>query len=297
MIRADDGYFYLYGTENTHNLPIYQSKDMVNWKFVGTAFTDETRPKWDGNHSLWAPEIRYINGKYVLYYSWAKWGVEWESNVGVAVSDSPKGPFVDKGCVIDANAPEVNVQNSIDQFFYEEKGKKYMFWGSFRGLYVTELADDGLSVKRNADGSLALRKQVAGNAFEAVNIYKKGKYYYMFASVGSCCEGAKSTYKTVVGRSKDLLGPYVDKEGKPMLENGYTVVIEGNEDWAGPGHNAIITKDDANHEWIIYHGYKRDKADEGRVVLMDRLQWEDGWPMVKGKVPSIVSEVPVIKNK
>ena len=62
-------------------------------------------------------------------------------------------------------------------------------------------------------------------------------------------------------------------------------------------HNAIITKDDANHEWIIYHGYKRDKADEGRVVLMDRLQWEDGWPMVKGKVPSIVSEVPVIKNK
>ena len=297
VIRADDGYFYLYGTENTHNLPIYQSKDMVNWKFVGTAFTDKTRPKWDGNHSLWAPEIRYINGKYVLYYSWAKWGVEWESNVGVAVSDSPKGPFVDKGCVIDANAPEVNVQNSIDQFFYEEKGKKYMFWGSFRGLYVTELTDDGLSVKRNADGSLALRKQVAGNAFEAVNIYKKGKYYYMFASVGSCCEGAKSTYKTVVGRSKDLLGPYVDKEGKPMLENGYTVVIEGNEDWAGPGHNAIITKDDSNHEWIIYHGYKRDKADEGRVVLMDRLQWEDGWPMVKGKVPSIVSEVPVIKNK
>ena len=175
VIRDSDGTFYLYGTEDTRNIPVYKSYDLVNWTFVGTAFTDESRPAWDGDHSLWAPEIRYIDGKYVLYYSWAKWGDEWESNVGVAVSASPCGPFKDLGCLIDANAPDINVRNSIDQFYIEDSGKHYLFWGSFSGIYVVELESDGLSVKRNADGNPVFKKQVCGNAFEAVNIYKKGK--------------------------------------------------------------------------------------------------------------------------
>lgn len=298
VIRAEDGYFYLYGTEDTYNMPIYQSKDLVTWNLVGTAFTDATRPTWDGNHSLWAPEIRYINGQYVLYYSWAIWGNEWNSNVGVAVSDSPTGPFIDKGCVIDADDPEINVQNSIDQFYYEDNGKKYLFWGSFRGIYVTELNDDGLSVKRNPDGSLVLRKKLADTAFEGTNIYKRGEYYYLFASIGACCNGAASDYRTVVGRSKDLLGPYLNKDGQDMNQNGWTLVMGGNDIWAGPGHNAIIQVDDAGVEWILYHGYKKEIADQGRFVLLDRLYWtEDGWPYVEGYAPSVSSVRPTINNK
>ena len=295
VIRDSDGTFYLYGTEDTRNIPVYKSYDLVNWTFVGTAFTDESRPAWDGDHSLWAPEIRYIDGKYVLYYSWAKWGDEWESNVGVAVSASPCGPFKDLGCLIDANAPDINVKNSIDQFYIEDSGKHYLFWGSFSGIYVVELESDGLSVKRNADGIPVFKKQVCGNAFEAVNIYKKGKYYYLFASVGSCCNGANSAYMTVAGRAENILGPYVDKSGKYMLDKGYEVIIRGNGNWAGPGHNSIIQADDSGQEWILYHGYKRSEADKGRVVLLDKLQWsEDGWPYVEGNVPSTESVRPVI---
>lgn len=298
VIRAVDGTFYLYGTENTRNIPIYKSKDLVSWQFAGTAFTDSTRPSWDGDHSLWAPEIRYIDGKYVLYYSWAKWGQEWDSNVGVSVSASPEGPFTDLGCLIDADAPEINVQNSIDQFYIEDKGKSYMFWGSFRGIYATELESDGLSVKRLPDGTPVLRRQVCGTAFEGVNIYRKGRYYYLFASVGTCCQGAESTYKTVVGRSRHILGPYVDRNGNDMMDNAYETVIHGNGRWAGTGHNSIIIKDDVSNEWIIYHGYIREQADKGRVVLMDRLRWtEDGWPYVEGSVPSDNSEAPVIRHQ
>ncbi len=293
VIRAKDGYFYLYGTEDTRNMPIFKSKDMVSWEYVGTVFTDETRPAWDGPHSLWAPEIRYINGQYVLYYSWARWGREWESNVGVAVSPTPTGPFEDKGCLIDADAPEIHVKNSIDQFYIEDGGKHYLFWGSFSGIYVVELESDGLSVKRKSDGTPVFKKQVCGNAFEGVNIYKKGKYYYLLASVGSCCVGAESTYRTVVGRSENILGPYVDRNGKNMLDNAFEVVIQGNENWAGVGHNAIIQKDDAGQEWIIYHGYLRKEAEKGRVVLLDKLLWsEDGWPYVKGKVPQEEESYP-----
>ena len=294
VIRAQDG-FYLYGTENTRNVPIYRSKDLVNWEYKGTAFTDATRPTWGGDHNIWAPEIRYFNNHYVLYYSWAIWGDEWRSNVGVAVSDSPLGPFIDKGCLIDSKV--IGVQNSIDQFFYEDNGKKYMFWGSFRGIYATELTDNGLEIKKKTDGTPVLKKRICGNRFEGTNIYKRGEYYYLFASIGTCCNGATSTYQTVVGRSKNVLGPYLDKTGRDMLYDYCEIIMSGNETWAGPGHNSILIQDDVGTDWIIYHGYKKKEAENGRYVLMDKLIWSnDGWPSVKSNAPSILEVAPYFQK-
>lgn len=294
-IRASDGYFYLYGTEDTYNMPIYQSKDMVNWTFKNTVFTDATRPTWKGDHSLWAPEIRYINGKYTLYYSWAKWGDHWNSEVGVATSDSPLGPFIDQGQVIDAVG--LGVRNSIDQFYFEENGKKYLFWGSFFGIYVVELTDDALRVKYNADNTPVFKQQVAGNAYEGTCIYKRGDWYYLFASIGSCCEGANSTYQTVVGRSDNLFGPYVNKNGERMLDNKHEILISGDGNFVGTGHNSIIQQDDAGQAWMILHGYVKAEADLGRYVMLEQLLWdEEQWPYVKADgALSSKSLAPVIK--
>ena len=74
IIKAKDGFFYLYATEDTRNTPIHKSRDLVNWEFVGTAFTEQTRPTFEPKGGLWAPEINYINDKYVLHYSMSKWG-------------------------------------------------------------------------------------------------------------------------------------------------------------------------------------------------------------------------------
>ena len=73
--------------------------------------------------------------------------------------------------------------------YIEDRGKKYLFWGSFRGIYGIELSNDGLSVKKGAK-----LHQVAGTAYEGTYIHKKDDYYYFFASIGTCCEGLKSTY-------------------------------------------------------------------------------------------------------
>ena len=110
------------------------------------------------------------------------------------------------------------MQNSIDPFYIEDKGNKYLFWGSFRGIYGIELSEDGLSLK-----SGSVPQKIAGGAFEGTYIHKRGKYYYLFASVGSCCQGLKSTYRTVVGRSESLFGPYLDKRGNRMPENGLAI--------------------------------------------------------------------------
>lgn len=296
VLRAADGTYYLYATEDIRNVPIFKSTDMVNWTFVGTAFTDETRPdfvKNDGNRraGIWAPEVNYINGKYVLTCSMSTWGGHWTNGIGSAVSDSPEGPFkmVANPMFI---AKEIDVENSIDQTtFRDDDGKLYMFWGSFFGIYGVELNEDGTLLK---DGTR--KRQIAGTAYEGTYIHKKDGYYYMFASVGTCCEGLKSTYRTVVGRSDNLWGPYLNKQGESMMDNKHEVLIQGDDFFKGTGHNSQIVQDDAGSDYLYYHAYSVEKPNE-RVCLMDRIEWVEGWPYVKGGVPSTSAPVPVINKK
>ncbi len=285
IVKANDGFFYLYATEDIRNVPIFRSENLVDWKYLGTAFSETTRPNFEPNGGIWAPDINYINGKYVLYYSMSVWGGEWTCGIGVATSEKPDGGFSDKGKLFRSN--EIGVQNSIDPFYIEDNGKKYLFWGSFRGIYAIELSDDGLSVKENTE-----KQQVAGTAYEGVYIHKKGQYYYMFASIGSCCEGLNSTYTTVVGRSENLMGPYTNKQGKPMLENHHEIFIQKNGKFVGTGHNSEIITDNSGQDWILYHAVSVDNP-KGRVLLLDKIEWKDNWPIIQGQSPSLMSEKPL----
>lgn len=285
IIRTNDGAFYLYSTEDIRNLPIYRSTDLVNWSFVGTAFTEETRPSFEPKGGLWAPDINYINGQYVLYYAMSVWGGEWTCGIGVATAGKPEGPFTDRGLLFRSNT--IGVQNSIDENYLEDNGKKYLFWGSFHGIFGIELTDDGLAVKAGSE-----KRQVAGTAYEGTYIHKRGKYYYLFASTGTCCEGLKSTYTVVVGRSENRWGPYVDKQGRSMMDNHHEVVIHKNESFVGTGHNSEIVRDKAGNDWILYHGYCVENT-SGRSLFLDKIDWIDDWPVVAGDSPSIEAEKPV----
>ncbi|WP_304249986.1 family 43 glycosylhydrolase [Phocaeicola plebeius] len=284
IIKGEDGYFYLYATEDIRNLPIHRSKDLVNWEFLGTAFTDKNRPDFEPNGGIWAPDINKIGDKYVLYYSMSVWGGEWTCGIGCAVSDRPEGPFKDCGMMFRSNG--IKVQNSIDPFYIEDNGHKYLFWGSFRGIYAIELSEDGLSLK---SGSSPV--QIAGTAYEGTYIHKRGGYYYMFASIGSCCEGLKSTYTTVVGRSTSLFGPYLDKKGQSMMDNHHEILIHKNDSFVGTGHNSEIVSDNAGTDWLFYHAVSVANPD-GRVLMLDKIDWIDGWPSVEGNSPSVKSEKP-----
>lgn len=284
IIQGDDGYFYLYATEDIRNVPIHRSKNLLDWKLIGTAFTDSTRPNFEPNGGIWAPDINQIGNRYVLYYSMSVWGGEWTCGIGVATADKPEGPFTDQGMLFRSNG--IGVQNSIDPFYIEEGDKKYLFWGSFRGIYGIELSDDGLSVKKGSE-----KKQIAGTAYEGTYIHKRGNYYYLFASVGTCCEGLKSTYITVVGRSDRLFGPYMNRTGETMMNNHHEVLIHKNDAFVGAGHNSEIVSDAKGNDWFFYHAVSA-KHPEGRVLMMDRIDWVDGWPSVKGSSPSVESERP-----
>lgn len=291
--------FYAYGTQvnwgddqGIRFVPILESKDMLNWKYVGSAFSD--KPTWKKAGSIWAPDINLLNGRYYLYYSMSTWG-DPNPGIGLAIADKPQGPFIDQGKLFDSKG--IDVPNSIDPFFIQDNAKNYLFWGSFdhsdkQGTFAVELTKDGKSLKSKH------KTKIAAGDFEAVTIYKKQDYYYFFGSKGTCCEGEKSQYHVLVARSKELLGPYLDKDGKDIRERGNgTLVLVGNNEIAGPGHTSAVVLDDKGKEWIFYHAIEKKQPRIGnktnrRILFLDELIWEDGWPRIG---PGTANLKPIIK--
>jgi arabinan endo-1,5-alpha-L-arabinosidase len=179
VIKGDNNWYYLYATGER----IYRSLDMVRWEYVRNVFDGKPRPSFVDVNSYWAPCITKQGNLYVLYFALSTWGGVNEAGIGVATASTPEGPFdIANGNGKLFVSGEVGVTNSIDPFYIEEGGAKYIIWGSFYGIYGIELNSDGLTVKNFGN-----KFQLAGSYFEASYMYKRGGYYYLFASIGSCC--------------------------------------------------------------------------------------------------------------
>jgi arabinan endo-1,5-alpha-L-arabinosidase len=111
-------------------------------------------------------------------------------------------------------------------------------------------------------------------AIEAPFIVHHADYYYLFVSFDLCCRGTKSTYKTMVGRSPSVIGPYLDKNGRPMMEGGGSPLLVGNSRWLGPGGESILVQQDA--DIIVFHAY--DVITGHPFLQMSTLRWNNGWP-------------------
>ena len=293
VIRGDDGYFYLYATEHKRNdpdmknSPIMRSPDLISWTRVGSLFTDSTHPQiTDQDAGIWAPSVNKVGNKYVIYYSQP--GKNYKHAIGVAVSDSPTGPFTDLGKLIDSN--EQGVEISIDAYLYQEDGRNYLFWGSFRSISVLELTEDGTAIKNKATQK---RREVAGGQYEASVVLKRDNWYYLIVSTGDYSKGG--TYRIVVGRSQSVFGPYVDKNGNDMMSVHHELVLKGTSTFSSPGHCSRIITDDAGQDWILYHAYPNDK--DYRCLMLDRINWVDGWPVSPGQQPTSQSVDRPVFNK
>jgi len=127
--------------------------------------------------------------------------------------------------------------------------------------------------------SIAARPDAEG-ALEAPFIVRRCGYYYLFVSFDSCCRGTDSTYKIMVGRSTSITGPYVDKEGTPMMQGGGTLLLAGDRvRYAAVGHNAVVFIDDKAYN--VYHAYSQQNGNP--ILRIAELVWdEEGWPISAG---------------
>jgi len=286
--------WYLFSTGP--GIPFYSSKNMRDWQPEGQVFAQppawarKVAPTFDGH--IWAPDVHYHNGRYYLYYSVSGFGKN-TSGIGVTVNQTlnPRSPdyhWEDQGLVLQS-VPMRDNWNAIDPNVIEDgKGGAWLAFGSFwSGIKLVKLNDQRTGLAEPQEWhAIASRSTVPAAAgttagrddIEAPFIFRKGDYYYQFASFGYCCRKGDSTYYVVVGRAKSVTGPYLDKNGVDMMKGGGSTVIAGNKAWRGLGHNGTYTFD--GKDYLVLHAY--EAADDFLQKLkVLAIRWDGaGWPVV-----------------
>ncbi|WP_342554579.1 glycoside hydrolase family 43 protein [Paenibacillus sp. FSL R7-0652] len=257
-------------------IQVLKSDNGTSWYRVPQIFLKE--PSWwnsavPGQKDLdvWAPDVQRYNGKVWLYYSISTFGSN-RSAIGLASANSVgAGQWKDEGLVLQSTTS--NNYNAIDpELVIDASGNPWLAFGSFwSGLKIVKL-DKNTMKPTGGISSIAARPN-NGGAIEAPSIVYRNGYYYLFASIDSCCKGVNSTYKMVYGRSASITGPYVDKNGVNMMNGGGTVLDAGNVRWKGPGGQDVV-----NGNLIVRHAY--DATDNGNPkLLINDLLWDaNGWP-------------------
>jgi arabinan endo-1,5-alpha-L-arabinosidase len=277
---AQDGTFYLFQTGP--RILGKTSTNLMSWQGTPSAL-GSANPAWiarevPGATDLWAPDISSFGGQYHLYYSVSTFGSN-SSCIGHATRASlSSGSFSDKGSVICSNHGSKDDWNAIDpNVIVDEAGAPWLVFGSFwSGIKAVALNMDGTR-KDAMVHAIASRN---GGAIEAPFVVRRCGYYYLFVSFDKCCDGANSTYNIRVGRSQKVLGPYVDKSGKPMMDGGGTQLVSGAGRWRGPGHSAVVFWQ--QRAYNVYHAYDADQ-NGASTLRVSELAWDkDGWPVSGG---------------
>ena len=188
--------------------------------------------------------------------------------------------WVDEGVVIasrpgdDYNTIDPNVVQAAD-------GTLWLAFGSYwSGIKLISL--DPQTGKALPNGQMhALARRSPPGAVEAAFITQRDGYYYLFVSWGLCCRGPNSTYHVVVGRARDVKGPYLDRQGKDMAQGGGSLVIQGYKDWRALGHNSAYTFD--GKDYLVLHAYETADHYKQKLKVMDIHLDKDGWPTVDPK--------------
>lgn len=289
LIREGDRYYVL--STGGRYVAVRSSTDLVNWKSEAPLF--EALPEWvaeavPGAEDIWAPDIAYVNGEYRLYYSVSSFGSN-RSAIGLATSPTldrtaKNYGWTDRGLVVQS-MPQDDF-NAIDaNFAVDADGGHWLSLGSFwSGIKLFALdPQTGKPLPGTKPLSIASRPAPAGapSPIEAPFIFQHDGWYWLLVSYDYCCKGKNSTYYTVAGRSKDITGPYLGRDGSRLLDGGGTILLRADlpekEQFRGPGHAGVMTDKDGT-TYVVYHAY--DGAKNGVPTLrIAPLRWdEDGWP-------------------
>ena len=286
--QADDGLYYCIATNPRRSLV---SNDLFSWSMSDISPIDAESWKTMSSiaHNYWAPDVTKVGGKRLMYitlYNSAE-----DSNIAVLQESSPC-QFQYKGII--TRGRETGIEDTIDPEVVTDTktGRVWMFFRSVGGIHRIELTSDGLSVKEGAKyqhvAGLTVHKcPDRSQVFEGSYLHWHKGYWYLFVSSGYY---GNHTYQLQVGRSKELTGEFLNREGKPMVEGFATPVLHSDEDdnFFGPGHcGEIFTAIDDN-EYIFYHCHVRESQRPGqRPLFMSRIQWDkDGWPYIEGGKPA-----------
>ena len=307
VIRASDGNFYAYATQTLRhgqwiNIQVARSADLLHWEHLGDALPE--KPDWaQQTQDFWAPSVIFDGSTYFMYYS-ATPDVCHRPEAGhclaVATSNSPEGPFTDMGMPLLLGAGF----EFIDPMAFDDpaSGKHLLYWGSgFQPIKVQELAADRLSFAQGSEHIDVVWPNPLEGAFprlvEAAWVIRREDYFYLFYSGDNCC-GQNAEYGVMVARSESATGPFETLEQAKAVP--YSLMLQKCDRWLAPGHNCVVA-DEAGQLWMLYHAIdvnrprqrQEDEVNSRRVLLIDRIEWVDGWPWI-GTPSAEPREAPVV---
>ncbi|MGE7774933.1 glycoside hydrolase family 43 protein [Chitinophaga sp. NPDC101104] len=328
VLKVPGGKYYMYGTGGARNgFAAWSSVDLVHWKNEGQVYHASNPNGWSDSTAAWggaywAPEVYAFKGKYWMFYS-AQWkenpGKELEHfRIGVAVADSPTGPFIDvmQRPVFDPGYPIIDAN-----VFFDDNGKIYLYYSRccYKHAVDSEVADwarkqgwfqeieeswvYGVELKPDFSGVigepvLLLRPPVKMDDKQAewesrsvtsreVNrrwtegsvTFKKGNTYYMMYSANYF--GGKN-YAVGYATAKSPLGPFIKAANNPVLQKN----VEKGGIVTGTGHNSITYSPDGREMLCVYHARTSATGDK-RVVFIDRMRiLKNGKLVVEGPTTS-----------
>ena len=306
-VLADNGVYYMYGTGGgaKNGFAAYSSTDLVNWNSLGQVYST-TENSW-GIGAFWAPEVYKVKNKYYMFFS-AQWKVnptnELENfKIGIAVADSPEGPFVDMTDkpLFDPGYPIIDAN-----IFFDDDGRTYLYYSRccYKHAVQSEIAtmakqkgwfDEieeswvyGIEIKPDFSGvigepvlllkppvSLTDRqaewesrsvtsREVNRRWTEGSVTFKKGKTYFIMYSANHF---AGQNYAVGYATGESPLGPFTKAPNNPVLQKN---TARGGS-VTGTGHNSIVYSPDKKEMFCVYHGRTTTTGDE-RVVFIDRMK-------------------------
>ncbi|MCC8088237.1 MAG: family 43 glycosylhydrolase [Rikenellaceae bacterium] len=288
------GRFYLYPTSDGYHewsgnyFKVFSSDNLVEWTDEGIIIDLPSDVSW-ADRNAWAPCIieKKIDGEYKYFYYYTA-----AQKIGVAVADSPTGPFVDSGRPIVGTKPEgINRGQEIDPdvFTDPETGKSYLYWGNGY-LAVVELNDDMVSYK---EGSLKIITPPSTFREGAYVIYRNGIYYMMWSENDTRDENYRVRYATMDSPTGPLNIP----------ENNLILSKVPEQGIYGTGHHSVIQIPGRDEWYIVYHRFNRPQginmgrsAGYHREVCIDKLEFGENGEILP-VIPTLEGIEPVRLQK
>ena len=273
IIRFGDTY-YMYPTTDGFagwsgtKFKAYSSKDLVHWTDHGVILDLGPDISWADSRA-WAPTIEEKNGKYYFYFCA-------DANIGVAVSDSPTGPFKDALGKPLLKSGAYTGQMIDPAVFTDDDGQSYLYWGNGHA-YVVPLNDDMLSF----DASKVTDITPSGYREGSFVIKRKGTYYFMWSENDTGDENYRVAYAT----GSSPTGPWT-KQGV-ILSKDLSLGIKG------PGHHSVVQVPGTDDWYIAYHRFAIPGGDgTHRETTIDKMEF-DSAGLIKKVVPTLTSVAPV----
>ena len=301
IYRGEHGMYYSVATMLR---TVRMSSNLIEWTDTGVMpLSANALTKLNKiSKNWWAPCVKLLSGKYVLYIS--HFNTDVDCSISVLVANNPTGPFEFVRTLLDGK--KLGIENMIDPFVVADAGRVWLFAGSNQdGLHRLELTEDGLLLKPGTKPVhvAGIRKKVPGKSqwgeagcWEGTYLHPHGGKWYLFASGGRFDIG---TYHLLVGRADTIDGVFYDREGNPLTAGLAKPILfsEDGDRFSGPGHNGEVFTSVDGREWMFFHAHDAALPNKGdRPTLLQELKWtDDGWPYFEGGKVQLKQERFLIK--